>query len=176
MEICSFLQTDRLILRGLLEEDIKGNYFNWFNDLEVCEYNSHHRFPVNEKELENYILNTYNRSNIVLAIIEKSTKKHIGNISIQNINFISRCAEFAIIIGEKNAWGKGYGKEAGKSIIEHAVNQLGIRRIYCGTHENNIGMQKLAISLGMKEEGRRKEAIFKNGEFKDILEYGGIYE
>jgi RimJ/RimL family protein N-acetyltransferase len=33
-------------------------------------------------------------------------------------------------------------------------------------------MQKLALALGMREEGRRKEALFKHGKYVDIVEYG----
>jgi RimJ/RimL family protein N-acetyltransferase len=33
-------------------------------------------------------------------------------------------------------------------------------------------MQKLALKLGMSEEGRRREALWKNGIFADIVEYG----
>jgi RimJ/RimL family protein N-acetyltransferase len=33
-------------------------------------------------------------------------------------------------------------------------------------------MQHLALKLGMSQEGLRREAVFKNGEFADIVEYG----
>jgi RimJ/RimL family protein N-acetyltransferase len=33
-------------------------------------------------------------------------------------------------------------------------------------------MQKLALKLGMKPEGRRRQAMYKNGKYSDILEYG----
>jgi RimJ/RimL family protein N-acetyltransferase len=38
----------------------------------------------------------------------------------------------------------------------------------------NEGMMKLAVKLGMKKEGLRKEAIFKAGQYIDIVEYGLI--
>jgi RimJ/RimL family protein N-acetyltransferase len=33
-------------------------------------------------------------------------------------------------------------------------------------------MQKLAGQLGMREEGRRRGAMWKRGRFVDVLEYG----
>jgi RimJ/RimL family protein N-acetyltransferase len=33
-------------------------------------------------------------------------------------------------------------------------------------------MIKLAAKLKMKEEGLRREAIYKNGQYQDIYEYG----
>jgi RimJ/RimL family protein N-acetyltransferase len=62
--------------------------------------------------------------------------------------------------------------EAGTLLINHAFKSLNLHRIYCGTSSDNIAMQKLAIKLGMAQEGLRKEAIYKNGNYSDILEYG----
>ena len=33
-------------------------------------------------------------------------------------------------------------------------------------------MQKLAAALGFVQEGIRKDAMFKNAEFVDVIEYG----
>jgi len=168
-----FLIGEKIYLRGLNEKDLEGNYINWLNDPEVCKYNSHHVFPYYMENGENYIKSTYNSKNsLVLAIVIRETNIHIGNISLQKIDYISRNAEFAILIGEKNFWGKGYSKEASTLIITHGFLSLNLHRIYCGTSSDNIAMQKLAIYLGMFEEGRRKEAIYKNGKYSDIIEYG----
>lgn len=168
-----FIEGKSVNLRILAKEDVSKNYIHWFDDSEVCKFNSHHRFPYSEENLIKYIENLYNsNNNLVLAIIEKNTNIHIGNISLQNINFINRSAEFAIIIGEKDYWGKGIAKECGKLILEHGFNSLNLNRIYCGTSSNNIGMQQLAVFLGFSEEGRRRKAEFKNGEYADVVEYG----
>ena len=65
-------------------------------------------------------------------------------------------------------------KEAGDLLINHAFQNLNLHRIYCGTSSNNIGMQKLATKLGMKKEGVRKDSIFNDGRYYDIIEYGII--
>ena len=112
------------------------------------------------------------QKNVVLAIIDSHAEKHIGNIALQNINWISRNAEFAILLGDKDYWGKGYGEEAAMLIIDYGFKRLNLNRIYCGTIAGNKGMIKLAAKLKMKEEGLRREAIYKNGEYRDIYEYG----
>jgi RimJ/RimL family protein N-acetyltransferase len=71
---------------------------------------------------------------------------------------------------------KGYSYEACKKIIEHCFDELNLHRIYCGTLENNEGMQKLAEKLGMVKEGQRKQAVYKNGKFVDVIEYGLVKE
>ena len=168
-----FLTGKRIYLRGLERSDVSGNYGRWFNDPEVCRFNAHHRFPYGQEELLEYVDGLSNaRDRLVLAIIEDNDDRHIGNISLQAIDSVERSAEFAIIIGEKAAWGKGYSKEAARLIINHGFGALNLHRIYCGTSAENIPMQKLALSMGFLQEGRRREALYKNFRYEDILEYG----
>jgi ribosomal-protein-alanine N-acetyltransferase len=169
-----FLKGENYILRPLTIEDVQGNYKNWLNDPEVNSYNTHARFPRTENYLVDYVNSLNNLNNIiVLAIVDPlENNKHIGNISLQSINWIDRSSEIAFILGEKTYWGKGVMFECGKLLIEHAFKTLNLNRIACGTSSLNVGMQKLAIKLGMSQEGIRKNAIFKNGIYADIIEYG----
>ena len=170
-----FIKTQRIGLRSLKAEDINGGYAHWLNDPEVCEFNSHHRFPQSEADLKLYIDETIgNRQMIVFALIDLKNNIHIGNISLQNINFIDRSAELAFILGECAYWGKGYACEAASAIMEHAFEQLNLHRLYMGTADNNIRMQKLAHKLGFTEEGRRVDALFKDGNYHDVIEYGKL--
>ncbi|MGH1427737.1 MAG: GNAT family N-acetyltransferase [Arenicella sp.] len=169
-----FLKGNKVHLRGLSESDLNGNYVHWLNDTEVCEYNNHHRFAYSKSQAEEYIKSSYNKHELVLAMCDNETDIHIGNISLQKIDWINRNAEFAILLGEKTYWGKGFAKEAAKLIIKHGFMELNLTRIYCGTSKENIGMQKLALALGMVHEGTREKALFKHGTYTDILEYGLI--
>lgn len=166
-----FLQNDEIGLKRIEETDDLSNYHKWFNDQEVNEFNSHCVYPMTLAAIKKYIV-TIVRDNLHLSIFIKKNNIHIGNVSLQAIDYHNRSAEFAIIMGEKEHWGKGYSYAAGRMIIDHAFDKMNLRRIYCGTSELNIGMQKLALKLGMKEEGRRKEAMFHKGGYVDMLEYG----
>ena len=98
--------------------------------------------------------------------------RHIGNIALQHIHPVNRAAQFSIVVGEKDSWGQGVGKEAGKLICDHGFQSLNLHRIACGTFENNIAMQRLAEFLGMVKEGVRRKAVYKGGKFLDVIEYG----
>ncbi len=170
---CVFLDGKHVYLRPLELEDAKGNYKQWFNDFDVCRGNSHFRFPLSQLSIEAYIEQAMKKADtVVLAIVEKGSNQHIGNVALQKIDYIVRQAEFAIVIGQKEAWGKGYGLEAMNLIINHGFNELNLRRIYCGTFEDNFGMQRIAEKLGFKKEGVRKQAAFKSGRYVDVFLYG----
>lgn len=173
----SFLEGEGIYLRPLVANDINDNYISWLNDAEVCKYNSHHIFPYNKHKAEEYLKSISLSENVlVLAMIAKESKKHIGNISLQHIDLLNNSAEFAILLGDKDYWGKGMAKEASLLIVKHGFLELNLHRIYCGTASENIAMQKLANFLGMSEEGRRKEAQYKNGKYNDIIEFGILKE
>ncbi len=168
-----FLAGERIYLRPLDENDLRGNYVSWLNDEGVSKYNSHHTFPYSYSEGLEYIKqSSKSKDKIVLAIILKKKKLHIGNIALQNIDPVNRSAELAILLGEKDYWHKGYSKEAAFLILRHGFDELNLNRIYCGASSENLAMQKLAASLGMIEEGRRRKGLFKDGNYADIVEYG----
>ena len=168
-----FLQGPNIYLRALNEQDILGNYTTWLNDTEITKYNSHGRFPMTVEKLLNFVqMSSQSNNSLVMAVVSLENDIHIGNISLQSINWIDRNAEIAFLLGEKAFWGKGVMLEAGRLIIEHGFNSLNLHRIYCGTSSQNIGMQKLAEKLEMKKEGIRKEALFNSGIYNDIIEYG----
>jgi ribosomal-protein-alanine N-acetyltransferase len=168
-----FLKGQRLYLRPLLEEDAEGEYLQWFNDEEVCRGNSHHVIPYTKEKILEYIRHARESSDeFILAIALKGNGKHIGNIAFQDINHIYRSADLTIIIGDKTAWGKGYGLEAANLLLQHGFNSMNLHRISCATYDTNQAMKKLALSLGMKEEGRRIQAAYKNGNYIDVIEYG----
>lgn len=168
-----FLEGKQVLLRPLEEADIEGNYSKWLNDKEVCEGNSHHKYPYTKADCLKYIRHALEtKSELILAIVDKVSGVHIGNIALQSIHPIYRTAELAIIIGEKDYWGKGIAKEAAHLLLEHGFTALNLERIGCGTFDGNDGMVKLTKHLHMKEEGRRRNAVFKNGTYLDMLEFG----
>lgn len=165
-----FLQNKRLELRPLRPDDAQSNYVNWLNDKETCRGNSHHVFPYTPEQAEQYIKGMVgSQNNIVLAIVVRDSGLHIGNISLQNIHYVNRSAEFAILIGEKSARASGYGTDAASLIIEHGFKTLNLERIHCGTYSTNLGMKRLAEHLGMTEVGILRKAAFKDGQYLDVV-------
>lgn len=157
----------------LSEKELEGEYIHWFNDLEVCAHNRHGVFPMSISQIKNFISSlATDKSQIVWAVYHLPDKKHIGNISLQSISLLDRTAEVAFLFGEKHYWGKGYAFSAASWIIEHGFNQLNLNRIYCGTASTNLAMQKLAEKLGMLKEGCRRQALYLNGDYADIIEFG----
>ena len=158
-------------VRGLRVTDLHGPYKSWFEDQDVCRYNSHGKFAKTEEYFKVFFDHLNQEDRLVWAICHHADG-HIGNVSLQSISVIDHNAEFAILLGDKRHWGKGVGTLASRKLVEHGFNKLNLERIYCGTAANNHAMRKLATALGMTEEGIRRRHLYLEGEWVDIIEYG----
>lgn len=158
-------------VRSLLERDLDGPYLSWFEDQEVCRYNSHGKQFKTRDYFEKYFRSLNDEDKMVWAICH-TVDGHIGNISLQNISAINRHAEFAVLLGDRRHWGKGVARLAGEKLIEHGFGKLNLERIYCGTAAGNMAMRKLAVALGMVEEGCRRSHLYLDGFWMDVIEYG----
>lgn len=167
-----FLVGAQLALEPLDLHHLHGPYLSWLNDAEVCRFNSHHRVPYNSVAATAYLHRVIERGDIVLAITTAKDNRHIGNVSLQGMDWFHRSAELAIVLGEPSAWGRGYATEAGHLLLGHAFGALNLRRITAGTLASNVAMRALAERLGMTQEGTRRQALYKDGQWCDVIEYG----
>jgi RimJ/RimL family protein N-acetyltransferase len=168
-----FLQGARLYLSPLEEADLAGPYPAWLNDETACRGNSHHVFPYSLAQAAAYVRSVSQaRDELVLAIVLNDADTHIGNVALSRIHPVYRSAEFSILLGDTREWGKGYGREAAELLFRHGFSALNLHRIACGTFASNDGMHRLARSLGMTQEGVRRAAAYKDGNYVDIVEFG----
>jgi RimJ/RimL family protein N-acetyltransferase len=171
---------DNIMLSPFTDLDKWENYITWFEKPEIVNLTSHGIIPKTEKDFDEYTSNNGNGYICYKICIEEEKNEgkgifykiiHIGNVALQSINWINRSAELAIIIGEKDYHGKGIGTFAVKCMLYHAFMKMGLNRVWSGTSEKNIGMQKVFEKCGFEKEGVFRKAKFLNGEFTDIWEY-----
>lgn len=170
-----FLMSKNIYLRGLEVGDADGNYSNWLNDEEVCKYSEHHVFPYTRNMAIEYISSLASQKDkLMLAIIDTNKQVHIGNVTLSAISHLHKSAEFSIMIGNKDFHNKGLAKEASFLMLNHGFNTMNLHRIWCGTMQNNLPMQKLALWLGMKEEGIVRDEVYKNGQYHNCIRFGTL--
>ena len=169
----SFFIGDKVLLRPVEGTDLDGPYAEWINLQEADTFTEHAQFPHSRENLERYLEERPTSDNYIwLAIIEKESNRHIGNVDVSNIDWVHRKARYSIIIGDSSVLGKGFGYEASKLLLSHAFRKLNLHRIELGVHENNTAAHKLYKKLGFVEEGRLREAFIRNGEYHDLIIMG----
>jgi len=173
------LRGKSVLLRPVKRSDI-SHFLKWFNDPEVIQYLDMY-LPMTEMAEEKFIeelATTRARSDVILVIeaIEGASTKPIGNCGLHGINSKDNHATFGIVIGEKDYWNKGYGTEAARLLINYGFQQLNLHRISSSVVTFNERSIKFHKKLGFQEEGRRRQATFKNGQYHDHVQFGLLKE
>jgi ribosomal-protein-alanine N-acetyltransferase len=166
-----FLAGQRCSLRPLSPADVDGPYLGWFNDAEVSRFNSHHVFPYTREEALAWVAALPERRDMLVLAIEVEGR-HVGNVSLQGIDAVSRCADLAIVVGERDVWGRGIGAEAAALLVAHGFRALNLNRISCGVVGASAAARRWAERLGMTQEGVRRQALWTDGAYQDLIEYG----
>jgi RimJ/RimL family protein N-acetyltransferase len=173
------LKGENVLLRPIKRSDISC-FLRWFNDPEMVQYLDMY-LPMTEMSEEKFIEDlgtTRARSDIIFVVeaIEGESSKPIGNCGLHSISPKDHNATFGIIIGEKDYWGRGYGVEAARLLINYGFQQLNLHRISSTAIAYNDRSIKLHKKLGFREEGRLRQAMFKNGQYHDRVEFGILGE
>lgn len=116
---------------------------------------------------------TNNRNNIYLAIcLNDVTQKMVGYMSLNNIDYLNRSARAGgIVIGDKSATDGLLSFDSLLYILDYSFNQLNLHRVTGDCLKEHPFSPILLEILGFKLEGIARNAIFKYGEYKDVLKF-----
>ncbi len=163
------LETPRLSIVPISINHISSNYINWLNDEVVYKY-LETRGGYSIEMLNQYIKDMIDKNVYMWGIHLKNSNKHIGNIKIDPINQKHGFGEYGILIGDKEAWGKGYAKEASMAIIDYFFNKhLFLRKITLGVIAENKNAVELYQKIGFIVEGIYRKHVNYDGEYYDII-------
>ncbi|ACR79886.1 GNAT family N-acetyltransferase [Kosmotoga olearia] len=160
------LKGEKVVLRPLEVEDAR-TIVPLINDAELRQYLLQ-VFPINKFMEENWIKNHSSSSNEVNLAITTDDEL-IGVTGYMNIDWVNRCAEFGIGIFNKKYWGKGYGTETTKLMLEYAFRKLNLNRVYLRVFDYNERAIRAYEKCGFVLEGRQRQAVFSNGRYHDVL-------
>ena len=171
----SLLTSDRLYLRAVCPNDVSDRYYRWMNDPEVTKFIESRFLPQSKADILEYVKRQRNDDNtLFLAIILKDMDFHIGNITLDSINWNHRLSEIGIIIGEKRCWGKGYASEAITLLTKFAFCDLNLHKLIARCYAPNEGSLNAFKKAGFETEGVRKKHWFLNSKFVDAILMGKI--
>src|SRR5215471_3667811 len=169
----AFLQGDRVYLRPLERADLNETYLGWLNDTEVTRYLETGSFPSTMPDLEKFYEGvTSSRSDVIFAIMDRKSQRHIGNAKLGPISWVHRRALFGIMIGEKDFWSQGIGKEVTRLVVEYGFQRLYLNRIGLAVFAEHESAVRCYQSVGFKVEGKFREEMFSEGMYKDRLWMG----
>ena len=149
-----FLETERLTLKWLKPEDI-DLFVDLDSDPEVMRYLTGGK-PQSREHYEKRVpeLLLYMAKNPGLGLWPtylKETNEFIGWYILKHLPDNGE-VEVGFRI-KKKFWGNGYSTEAGKALIKHGFETVGLKKIAAIVDPENLASQAVIKKIGLKQKG-----------------------
>lgn len=111
------------------------------------------------------------------VIVDRSTgDRAVGTVGLSGVDRRHRRAEYGILIGERDARGRGLAHEASELILDHAFGPLDLRRVFLHTFAGNVQALRLFGRLGFVREGLLRRHAWRGDRFEDVIVMGLLCE
>jgi RimJ/RimL family protein N-acetyltransferase len=163
------LEGDRVVLRKHVPENVAA-FQRWYADPDVARLARYQDSPMRSDEIDRFFqLRALGHESLTMAIHDRGSNRLIGSCAFSQVDGENGSAMYHITIGEKDVWGRGYGTEATRLILDHAFGTLGLHRIALTVFEFNERAIRAYRSCGFVVEGRARESIWRDGRWWDEL-------
>ena len=99
--------------------------------------------------------------------------KLIGQCALFQFDHVARTCALGITIGDKAYWGRGYGRDAVRALLDYAFRLLNLHRVFLSVNGNNDRALRAYGACGFVEEGRLRAHVWNDGAYVDLV-YMGI--
>ncbi|BBE23729.1 N-acetyltransferase [Arthrobacter sp. MN05-02] len=103
------------------------------------------------------------------AVIERDTGRYLGEVVLNDLDEDNSSMGYRIGLSGEGVLGRGFGTEAGRAVIAHAFDSLGLHRIGLEVYAFNPRAMRSYEKIGFVAEGRMRDALRWNGEWFDAI-------
>ena len=141
-------------------------FTQWFSDTEVTRYLTLRYPPAPKLEEEWYDRVSRSETDLVWAITVEG--RLIGTTGIHGIDWPNRRAVTGTMIGEKDAWRKGYASETVRLRTRWAFEEMGLEKLTTRVFTENIGSRRALEKGGYRQFGLARRDEFRLGRWHDL--------
>ncbi|KAF9475813.1 acyl-CoA N-acyltransferase [Pholiota conissans] len=161
--------TNRLVLRGYRpsDQDFFLDLFDTYNvlsnltaDITAPGYDNHRD-----------MLGKMTKCALFVVVEDKETHETMGFTLVNVTTPRDLDGEVGMALAEK-WWGKGYATEIMEWLLGYSFKILGLRRLSLFVFSSNERAISLYENIGFKHEGRKREALWKEGRWVDLVWMG----
>jgi RimJ/RimL family protein N-acetyltransferase len=161
------IREGRVTLRRLERADLP-RVVDWFNRPDLRR-NLLRLWPMSIVEEEQWFDAQRGKDWPKIYAIVTAEGEHIGNIGVHDVDWRSRSAEIGIMIGEPARQDQGYGAEAIRALLRHLFDHMGLNRVSLSVFADNPRAIRCYEKCGFVQEGRLRQADFRDGCYVDEL-------
>lgn len=165
---------ERVTLRpyaaGFDEEALRVLY-RWARDGEILELSGGMPIQMPFGRFRDLFLTQLPRRNgggeELFAVLDEHHRL-IGRTGLFRIGRLARTAELGIVIGERDAWGHGYGRDAVRTLARHGLANLGLDRIVLYTFPDNVRAQRAFAAAGFRHVRTLRRFTIERGTHEEV--------
>lgn len=167
------IETDRLIIRFIKNEDYEDLFHNIFSDDDVLKYFLCDKYD-DLNRCKDYVMrltaSAINRKSYFFSIVLKENDEVIGVLlQCSTPDIYHNSSELGYAIAKKY-WNNGYASEALKAVIDYMF-EIGIYKVFASHIKENVASGKVMKKCGMKYESSKENELYYHDKYWDIDEY-----
>ena len=165
------LKGDKVLLRAVRPDDLE-RYVEFLNDVEtqVLAGGALPR-PLSLPQVQARYQESLKQEHDVWFAIDAG-QRFIGQCTLQRFDPAGQTCQLGISIGDKDYWGRGYGRDAVEQLLKYAFRLRNMRRVWLGTSETNERAQRCYRACGFIEEGRLRQHSWTDNRYEDEVLMG----
>ncbi len=162
------LHGELVVLDAIVREDLQ-RIADWFSDEETLRLTWHSAMmPITVDDETERFEQARKSKRYDFAIRTLDSRTLIGVCQLTHFDHRSQSAMFGITVGDQNYWGKGFGTDATRRILDHAFLELNLHRVELGVWSYNQRAVKSYEKVGFRHEVTQRQAIVRDGQYHDI--------
>lgn len=154
-------------LRPVTEADLTQIVI-WRNDPEVMQFMGREAGETTLEGLQEWLARVSAPDSLDHEWMIEVKGRAIGGCGLQ-IEGNEQIAYLGIYIGEKMAWGKGYGTAVIREALRFGFAERNLHRIHLGVFPENPRAIRCYEKCGFRHEGFQRQAHFKGGGWRDLI-------
>lgn len=103
------------------------------------------------------------------AVMRREDAVFLGEVVLNELDAANESANYRIWLAGPHVFGRGYGTEATKLVVDYALDQVGLHRLGLAVFAFNSVARRVYEKCGFTLEGRLRDALLWNGERHDSL-------
>lgn len=127
-------------------------------------------FPVSTEEQKKWYDGLHNDLNRLRFTIETKEDGAVGMIGLRDIDWKNgRAYGLGMRIAKKEIRTRGLATDAWMTLMRYAFEELRLNRIDGSALAYNKASLRVCEKVGFKVEGTQRQAVFKDGQFHDVI-------
>jgi len=164
----------KVILRAIEQEDLEMlrqlKNDPWIESMVVGW-----SLPISKVQQSNWYQNLSHEKNTIRFLVEIEKQGAVGYTTINDIDWKNRCAGTGTMLVKENI-SKGIGFDVIMTRTRYAFEELQLNRLEASILAYNEASRRTVEKAGYKLEGTKRQAVYKNGKYHDLVTYGILRE